>query len=422
MPNTYESESGGWALIDHPHAGHDTPVGLVVNGDHVILDHLGIHNRSSDRGDLTLTALDTGWRGGGIHCFGANCSSRHLVVTDGGEGVDSWASALGGEIYGCLILDNGWQGGDRGHGHGIYTQNVPGATKTLKHNVIAGQFSTNIKTSGSGADVSSFAVVENTCMFPGYRDVTPEGSVGSGAAMQHYKSDGVSEDMLWSGNRAYCPDRTAWTSWFASNATHLDATLLNQWLYGYNGIVFTRPWTTVTVQGHTVRAGPSGRLFGYENTPTPTTLSLSGNTYFGGKASPFKYAGSDLTFAQWQAETGQDADSAHYPNDEPPARVWVDPDGYTPKRAVVTVWNPTEATSVGADLDAVLSNGDPWYLYNALNPYAGPVTSGTYVTGAGIEVPMTGIVNRTPAGTYALPFDPKFHAFVVLPTATWVAP
>jgi hypothetical protein len=46
-----------------------------------------------------------------------------LIHDNPGNGVGWWAPAEGGELHGCVIYGNGWQGPDRGHGHAIYTQN-----------------------------------------------------------------------------------------------------------------------------------------------------------------------------------------------------------------------------------------------------------------------------------------------------------
>ena len=50
----------------------------------------------------------------------------NLVIHDARQGVSFWKEATDAEINGCLIYYNGWNGTDRGHGHGIYTQNQTG--------------------------------------------------------------------------------------------------------------------------------------------------------------------------------------------------------------------------------------------------------------------------------------------------------
>ncbi|MDP6507259.1 MAG: hypothetical protein QF886_26765, partial [Planctomycetota bacterium] len=60
---------------------------------------------------------------GNVDCRGSHQQFINLLVHDLSQGFGFWSSGAGGEIYGCLIYNNGWGGPDRGHGHGIYAQN-----------------------------------------------------------------------------------------------------------------------------------------------------------------------------------------------------------------------------------------------------------------------------------------------------------
>ncbi|HEX2972286.1 MAG TPA: right-handed parallel beta-helix repeat-containing protein, partial [Tepidisphaeraceae bacterium] len=100
---------------------------------------------------------------GGISCRGTGISFINLIVHDCANGLGFWADGEGGEIYGCIIYNNGWIGPDRGHGHGIYTQNKAG-TKILADNVIFNQFSHGIHAYGSAqAFLQGFQIEGNVC-------------------------------------------------------------------------------------------------------------------------------------------------------------------------------------------------------------------------------------------------------------------
>lgn len=100
--------------------------------------------------------------------------------------------------------------------------------------------------------------------------------------------------------------------------------------------------------------------------------------------------------------------------------VYVYPNDYETGRANITVFNPNDLSSTTADCTGIIGASDPWYLYDGFNPLAGPVSSGT---GPTVTVPMAGLTCRTPAGCSAPTHPcPKFGAFVVRSTATWVAP
>jgi hypothetical protein len=84
-----------------------------------------------------------GMSGGGITInSGDGCKFINLYVhhcTGGGFGW--WVNATNSEMYGCVIIDNGWKAGDRWHGHGMYVQNKEGV-KTISNNIITTRFKT----------------------------------------------------------------------------------------------------------------------------------------------------------------------------------------------------------------------------------------------------------------------------------------
>lgn len=55
-----------------------------------------------------------------------------------GEGVSVWSTAANIEVYGNILYDNGWVDTNRGHGHGLYQQNITGTKRILSDNIIAG--------------------------------------------------------------------------------------------------------------------------------------------------------------------------------------------------------------------------------------------------------------------------------------------
>jgi len=73
--------------------------------------------------------------------YTANVKLINLLVHDGGTGIYTEPGAPGVEIYGCVVYNNGWQGGagDRGHGHAIYVKNDAG-TKLVRENVLFNQY------------------------------------------------------------------------------------------------------------------------------------------------------------------------------------------------------------------------------------------------------------------------------------------
>ena len=109
-------------------------------------------------------------------CSGTNCNMMpvgldiyapgskfiNMVVHDTAQGFGFWVLATNAEIYGSLIYNNGWQGSDRGHGHGIYTQNQTG-TKMIRDNIIFQGLGLGIQAYGSNtAYVENYVLDGNT--------------------------------------------------------------------------------------------------------------------------------------------------------------------------------------------------------------------------------------------------------------------
>lgn len=55
-----------------------------------------------------------------------NCKLINLVIQHTSDGIGLWSEAEGGEIYGCISVNNGWKAPDRNHGHALYTQSQTG--------------------------------------------------------------------------------------------------------------------------------------------------------------------------------------------------------------------------------------------------------------------------------------------------------
>lgn len=79
----------------------------------------------------------------------------------------SWFSnALGGEFYGCVIYHVGWNGTDRGHGHGLYVQNDT-PEKIIKDCIIFDNFGWGIHAYTQGGTINNIVLEGNTCFRAG---------------------------------------------------------------------------------------------------------------------------------------------------------------------------------------------------------------------------------------------------------------
>ena len=105
---------------------------------------------------------------GGLHIYaGEGCKFINLVIHDNfGSGLDWWKGSTNSEVYGCIIVNNGWRGPDRCHGHCIYTQNAEG-TKTISNCIMTtrwgrGQYTMHAYGSRR-AWVDNYVIEENIC-------------------------------------------------------------------------------------------------------------------------------------------------------------------------------------------------------------------------------------------------------------------
>ena len=104
-------------------------------------------------------------RGGGVTARGAQLKFINMVVHDTTGGFGIWDDSIGTEAYGNLIYHNGWQAPDRGHGHGIYTQNAGDTPRAIRENVIFNQFSHGIHAYGSERAYLDNIVLEGNISF-----------------------------------------------------------------------------------------------------------------------------------------------------------------------------------------------------------------------------------------------------------------
>jgi hypothetical protein len=101
---------------------------------------------------------------------GKGCKYVNLYIHDnpsGGSGF--WVGATDSEMYGCIIVNNGWKGPDRHHGHAVYTQNNEGLKK-ITNCVLStrngdGQYTIHAYT--EGGFLKNFDIEENICYAKG---------------------------------------------------------------------------------------------------------------------------------------------------------------------------------------------------------------------------------------------------------------
>ena len=291
----------------------------------------------------------------------------NLVVHDARQGFSFWEEAVGGEISGCLIYYNGFTSPDRGHGHGIYTQNQTG-TKTIRDNIIVSGFGLGIQAYGSSeVHLDNYLVEGNTIFDSGELEPT-----------------GASRNLLIGGSSV------------ARNPQILDNALyratdqeVNTDLKLGNAATCDSP----TITGNYVASSVDVDC---------TALKVTGNLFYG---SPLV----GISQSQFPNNT--------YLSTRPAGtRVFVRPNAYEDGRANITIYNWDRHSTVPVDMSSALTVGSDFEVRNAQDFFGAPVASGTY-GGGSITLPMTGLSVASPMGWPApAPTGPEFNAFVVLTT------
>lgn len=349
-------------------------------------------------------------RRGSLHVKGSRISLVNLVVHDLASGFGFWSEGEGGEIAGCLIFNNGWQGPDRAHGHAIYAQNAKG-TKRLRDNIIFHQFGYGIHVYGSEkASLKGFEIDGNFCFdngalaksgdrthgimvggaSPAERIAIRNNVVFGGGIRLGYPWGTTSEDVVCTGN--YC-----------------------------EGLV-VRDFRKAAVSGNTIVAHSSAVILEAEKNLLLAGHRWSANDFFitDGRWGDFAIVENGksrgMSFEEWRKETKL-ADKSTFTKGQPTKlRVIVRPNPFEPGRANVAVLNPAGLEHVDVDLAGVLKPGQEFHIVSAKDFYGEPLVSGTY-DGQPIRLPMKGTLPPPPVGMpdFKVPAtEPRFGAFVVL--------
>jgi hypothetical protein len=350
-------------------------------------------------------------RGGSVDVRGDRISLVNLVVHDLAGGFGFWSDGEGGEISGCLIYNNGWNGPDRAHGHGIYAQNARG-TKRIADNIIFHQFAYGIHVYGSekaslkGFEIEGNICIENGCLSrsgenspgimvgggsPAERIVIRDNTVVAGKIRLGYPWGTTSEDVVLAGN--YCDQGLVLRDFRKAEVSQ-------NTIVAHSNVVQLEGAAKLLLGGH----------------------RWSDNDYYvtdgkWGECAIVEGSKSrGLSFEEFRRETGLDAKSTFIKGAPSKLRVVVRPNPHEPGRAHIAVLNPAALAEVELDLSEVLKTGQSYRVLSAKDFYGAPLVGGVY-TGAAVRVPMKAVTPPPPMGLPRVKLrvtEPQFAAFVVV--------
>ena len=338
----------------------------------------------------------------------------NLVLHDCSQGIGFWAAAENGEAYGNLVYYNGYQDTDRGHGHGIYTQNRDG-TKTIADNIVFSQFGLGIQAYGSsnafvqGYEMQGNIVFNNGAISDGANYVDNI-MFAIGIPMERIRVEDNCTYHRPDANKGY--SRLGWSF---SQAMNKDVVVRkNMWIGGISAIEMWN-WTNITFTDNTTYSEKSlNAILSMANGQDSKAYTWDNNTYYG--SGTFRLGERNQAFGSWKSLTGLDANSRFLSGR--PAGLWriVRPNKYEPGRANIAIYNWDRGDSVAVDVSSILKSGDRYEIRDAQNFYGAPVAAGVY-EGSPVSIPMTGLQPAAPVGsvpTAPVHTAPEFGAFILL--------
>ena len=373
--------AGERAVLDGAGAARS---GLYVTGDYVVF--WGFELTNSDTARAT-TSADLELRHNVVVNDASHTKYINLIIHDGGVGLYNEPKSVDVEISGCIIYNNGWQGPDRGHGHGLYLKAFIGPL-VARDNVIFNQYGYGIHayTNAKTGKLMNITLDGNVAFNNG--TLATRRSLSSNILLGG--ADYAAGDVVRANVTYYSPELTG-----AGSNVQIGYKALR------NG--------DVIVENNYVVGGSPALDFGYW-----AAARVSNNTLIRTAAtSGALVAKRDLTAVGqiWRDNAERSAPAA--------TRVIVRPNLYEKGRAHVTVINWGNDRAANVDVSGVLSPGDRYEVRNVQDLFGAAVASGT-VAGSQISVPLDGVKVPAPVGRATSPAPktgPAFDVFLIVKTS-----
>lgn len=314
----------------------------------------------------------------GIIVKGPHTKLINLLVHDTGVGIGFWSEAWDSESYGNIIFYNGWDGPDRGHGHGIYTQNETG-TKKIADNIIFHQFGSGLIAYGSQRAFLNNFVIEGNVLF------------NNGGLS---RTTGYARNLLVGGGNV------------AEDPVIID------------NFTYFSPGPRPGIEGIALHAGARNAVikrnyFVHGATPQHTDgRALQLGVVYGLEMVENVFQGRVLGFVPAQYPENRYYDSL---NPARGTRIFIRPNAYDPQRVHVIVYNFDHLPVVALSLAAHLKRGERYVILDVQNIFGPPVVEGDY-DGRLVSLPMQLTKVTAPVGTtHRLHHTaPEFAVFVLL--------
>jgi hypothetical protein len=391
---------------------------VILNGDYIeaeaVLTFLGAYTWIADitiecpqnsRYENSVNGKD------GVYFLGNNNKLINCIIrNNGGNGVGFWSTATNSEIYGCIIYNNGYIGSDRGHGHGIYTQNLVG-TKRIADNILFNSFGIGIQMYTEQGNIQGYEIEGNT--------IFNSGLPGASQMERNIICGGLQpiDRVTIKGNCLYfTPNYPAKAGvQFGYSADNLNASFIDNYMTDGTFYIISK-WKNIIATGNMIAAHSSDiTLVASTNLADVSTLTMNNNKYYNGRFAT-NYPNL-LDFTDWKSQSYQDAVSQWHSGLPTKTEVFVRPNRYVKGRAYITAYNWSNVSSISVNGASILSAGDKYEVYDVSNLAAGAISQGTY-SGGSISIPINQQNVELPAGWSGSterfkPTAPNFGVFIL---------
>ena len=396
---------GERAVIDGNGTASGTSV-FYVGGQHTVFWGFEITNSNTMR--ITSSTANN-VRNNVVSNYASNNTYLNLVVHDGGVAFYNEPSASNVQVIGCIFYNNGWQGPDRGHGHGIYIKSYNGPV-VVRDNIIFNQFGYGVHAytnAGSGK--------LNNIRFDGNVSFN-NGTLSTTGASSNFLLGGddtaTGDEVV--NNFTYMSPGISVTNVKIGYSTTRNGSVsvANNYFVGGSTVLEMGYWSSATVSSNMILGSSTMvRL----NDSDRSGKSWSNNEHYRDpNSTSWRFGSSSYNFSNWTSTSGYTGSDQARSGTPTSTRVFVRPNINEHGRANIIVYNWGRLGSVSADLGGIVPVGATYEIRNVQDLYGSPVVSGRY-SGGSVSIPIVSVAPPTPVGyaSRSPRTGPDFDVFVV---------
>jgi hypothetical protein len=392
------------AIIDGKGSSSST---LAVRGDWTVIWGLEVTNSDPQR---RTSSLSNSWRPNSVVNYASHTRFIEMIVHDGGVGFYSEHNTTDVELIDGIFYNNGWQGPDRGHGHGIYLKSDAGPL-VARGNIIFNQFGYGIHayTNGGSGGLNQIRLIENVAFNNGtLSDNSTSANILLGGEEPVRRGE-VDGNLTF-----FSPGFGGTNAQFGySRYANDDIAIRGNLFVGGSTVLKIGQWQRAIVESNTL-SGRAGLVYLLSRN---SGFDWSDTRHMQDPASrAWATDGTSYDWASWRGVTGLGSTDAVSNSLPAASQVFVRRHSHDTRRATVVVYNWSRQSAISIDPSAVLSPGSNFEVRNVQDLHGAPVTRGTW-TGGDIHIPLAGATPPAPAGLASSPSPvtgPDFEVFLLI--------